>query len=61
MLVLGGLIYEIAGEAENSREFVPALRIEICVAASDIDRAAPMPIFDNRMESYAPTGTSPVT
>src|SRR5262249_23605245 len=40
-LILVRLIFEIVGKAENAREFVPGLRIEIGVAAAGIDRAVP--------------------
>jgi len=41
VLILGGLVGEIVGEAQHARELVPSLRIEIGVADAGVDRAVP--------------------
>src|SRR5262245_63262673 len=41
VLILGGLVGEIVGEAQAARELVPSLRIEIGVADAGVDRAVP--------------------
>src|SRR5439155_233579 len=41
VLILGRAVLEIVGEAEHAGEFMPGLRIKICVAAAGVDRAVP--------------------
>src|SRR5689334_16801702 len=38
VLILGVHVFEIVGEAERCRKFMPGLRIEVCIAAAAVDR-----------------------
>ena len=41
VLVVRVHVFEIVGEAKRGREFVPCLRIEVCVGATGVDCIVP--------------------